>query len=199
MLTLFYYVFKSSPGGFTKCAQSSLNFHLKAFKIVCTLARLLENSPVPGYNLPRYYADADNFRADYTRPVPSPFPPSIDIYYLSILTSFLRSSTFVFLSIRVTSWNWNIYICVKRQDWSEDLKFLVLYSTSPIFWLRVVSDRPKEVIKIDILGETFTYEFTLLFISLPFQEVYMYMYRYFFSARQIVRNSKNKPASLHLL
>lgn len=129
---------------------------------------------------------------------PFSLPPSIDIYYLSILTSFLRSSTFVFLSIRVTSWNWNIYICVKRQDWSEDLKFLVL-STSPIFWLRVVSDRPKEVIKIDILGETFTYEFTLLFISLPFQEVYMYMYRHFFSARQIVRNSKNKPASLHLL
>lgn len=101
MLTLFYYVFKSSPGGFTKCAQSSLNFHLKAFKIVCILARLLENdSPVPGagYNLPRYYADTDNFRADYTRPVPPPFPifpSSIDIYYLSILASFLHLHIFV--------------------------------------------------------------------------------------------------------
>ena len=72
-MTLFYYVFKSSPGGFTQCAQSSLNFHLKAFKIVCILARLRARPPErrghsdADYNLPGYYANADNFRRGVSR------------------------------------------------------------------------------------------------------------------------------------
>lgn len=82
VLTLFYYVFKSSPGGFTKCAQSSLNFHLKAFKIVCILARLLENdfaSLVTGRAIicRDITPDTDNFRAVSARITRvSPFFPS---------------------------------------------------------------------------------------------------------------------------
>lgn len=74
VLTLFYYVFKSSPGGFTQCAQSSLNFHLKAFKIVCILARLRARGRPErrghsdaDYNLLGYYANADNFRHGVSR------------------------------------------------------------------------------------------------------------------------------------
>lgn len=99
VLTLFYYVFKSSPGGFTKCAQSSLNFHLKAFKIVCILARLLENdsaSLVPGRAIicRDITPDTDNFRAVSARITRvSPFFPSpIDF-------SPLLPPPFIFLSI----------------------------------------------------------------------------------------------------
>lgn len=102
VLTLFYYVFKSSPGGFTKCAQSSLNFHLKAFKIVCIPARLLENdSPVPARAIIcRDITRIPTIFARITRECPSSvshFPPSIDIYYF-LFSSFLCP----FLHIRIS-------------------------------------------------------------------------------------------------
>lgn len=56
------------------------------------------------------------------------FPFSLHPSIFIIYPSSLPSSTFIFLSIRVTSWNWNIYICIKRQDWSEDSTRFKIFS-----------------------------------------------------------------------